>query len=249
MQDFLSDKFSFEVDSLTGEKVVKVVDNESEVLFEEDFSTYIGRDERLAPRPLQQKIQSKTSVFGKLFQQSGFFKKDRNSVQTKAQQERRNNFFRPNFQFIKPKPNPPSLKPTQPNPAVRLAREIYLNFNNLLNAYKSLRLMADKNKDDFKNLENQTLIMRSTIFNIYRALSGISKTLFDDEKFELRDQECVAIEQTQKLVDKLTDDTIKLMRLIEVQKIDRQLLILNATLLSQQKSLEKLWADCVAREV
>ncbi len=244
MEDFLSDKFTYDLDPITGERVVKAVGDESKILFQNDYSTYIGRDERLAPRPVLQKNLSKQSVFGWLFQPAKTLKKESGESQV----VNKKNSLRQNFPFWSPRPKPPQQRPPQINSVVKLSREIYLKLNDLVKAYRMLQVMSSKDKEELRGLENQALIMRSTMFNIYRSLSGNSKPPFVDDKFQLDEQYCVAIEQTRKLVEELTKDILRLMQSIEVQKIDRQLLIINATLLTQERNLEKLRAKCVARE-
>ena len=58
----------------------------------------------------------------------------------------------------------------------------------------------------------------------------------------------MTIKKLKMIVEELTKGVLRLMQSIEIQKIDRQLLIINATLLTQERNLEKLRAKCVARE-
>lgn len=221
MDDKLSEKLCFEVDPITGTKVVKTLDGGDAEIVQDDYSTYPGRDPRLAPRPQRQKVLSWQS---------------------------RPNRLRPMFPAMRPPfppPRPPA--PPMPNPAVRLSREIYQKFDTLLQAYRDLQKI--QSSQQVANLESQTLIMRSTAAGIYRTLSGEGRTPSPGLKLTLSENYCEALGQTQQLVNELSGDILRLMRLVSIPSIDRQLLILNATLLSQAQTLERLRSECEKGEI
>lgn len=216
MDDKLSEKLCFEVDPITGTKVVKTLDGGDAEIVQDDYSTYPGRDPRLAPRPQRQKVLSWQS---------------------------RPNRPRPMFPPMRPPFSPPRPPvPPMPNPAVRLSREIYQKFDTLLQAYRDLQKI--QSSQQLANLESQTLIMRSTAAGIYRTLSGEGRTPPPGQKLTLSENYCGALGQTQQLVNELSGDILRLMRLVSIPSIDRQLLILNATLLSQAQTLERLRSEC-----
>ena len=225
MEDTLSDKLTFEVDPISGKRVVKALNKEEDVLIVDDFSTYPGRDARLAPRPEIRTNQNRR----------GFFMAAKQPMRPP----------RPIFPPWRP-PSPPA-PPPRPNPAVRLSREIYQNLDVLIRVYRDLQRYDGADVEEIRALENQTLIMRATMGNIYRTLSGNTLLPPSIDSLNLDENYCVALSQTRDLVDEISNDMLNLMRLVSISSVDRQLLILNATLSSNERTLERLRADCVAR--
>ena len=151
---------------------------------------------------------------------------------------------------LPPRPTPPPrpVPPPPANHAVRLSRDIYNDLDALVNAYSDLIELDDRDSQRLENLRSQTLIMRATMGNIYRTLSGNPLPPFENRKLKLTDNYCASLKNVADFIDEIIDKMINLMRLVAIPAIDRQLLILNAALSSQQRALTNLYNDCRVRE-
>ena len=199
-----------------------------------DSSSYPGRDPRLAPRPeIRQEIK-KQNIFSKIFQNSqSFFKKPSSS--------------RPPFGFPNRPPNNPSHPPYKPNYAVKLSREIYNDFDVLIKAYKDLLKISNEDELKINNLENQMLILKATMGNIYRTLSGNTLPPLSGQKIDLKDNYCASLYIIAEYLEFTNEKVIKLMQAVSIQSIDRQLFIINATLNTQEKTVRNLYNECRLR--
>lgn len=145
-----------------------------------------------------------------------------------------------------PRPNPPPPLPSG-SQAIRLSRDIYNDLDALVNAYRQLQDFAEADTQTFENLESQTLIMRATMGNIYRTLSGSPLPPLSGRRIELAENYCASLGIVADFIGDIIDKMIDLMVLINVSSIDRQLLILNATLSSQERTVTNLYNDCRIR--
>lgn len=227
-QDCLSSALKLKCDSITGDEVI--------TLNSADHSTYLGRDSRLAPRPQAVKVQQKRpTILNKI---------------VNVFQERQNQ------QPFIPPPNPPQNQrppmpppPPMPNPAVRLSRDIYLGLDLLAKAYRDLRSISNADEQTLQNLESQAIIMRSTMGNIYSNLSGNPVPPLRGDRLTLDENYCAALKQVADFTLDLNNDVLSLMRQVSVPSIDRQLLIINATLSSHERTTRNLYNECRLREV
>lgn len=213
------------------------------VVFDEISQEYVVTD-ALSESPLNSLAKKNAKPFSfltKLFSQQ----------QNQPQEEQPDPVQRP------PQPNRPPPRPTPPprpvppppaNQAVRLSRDIYNDLDALVNAYSDLIELDDHGSQRLENLRSQTLIMRATMGNIYRTLSGNPLPPFENRKLKLTDNYCASLKIVADFIDEIIDKMINLMRLVAIPAIDRQLLILNATLSSQQRALTNLYNDCRVRE-
>lgn len=228
-QDYLSSALKLSRDSITGEEVI--------ALNNADHSTYLGRDSRLAPRPQAVKVQQKRPTI-------------LNKIVTVFQE-------RQNQQPFIPPPNPPQnqrppLPPPplpMPNPAVRLSRDIYFDLDLLAKAYRDLRTISNADEQTLQNLESQAIIMRSTMGNIYSNLSGNPVPPLRSDRLTLDENYCAALKQVADFTLDLNNNLLSLMRQVSVPSIDRQLLIINATLSSHERTTRNLYNECRLREV
>lgn len=154
---------------------------------------------------------------------------------------------------IRPTPPPPP-RPTPPPPppanqAVGLSRSIYNDLDALVNAYRDLQNFEEADIQTFQNLENQTLILRATMGNIYRTLSGNALPPLVGRRLVLSENYCASLKIVADFIADITDKTVVLMGLVNVSSIDRQLFILNATLSSQERTITRLYNECRIREV
>lgn len=197
------------------------------VVTTDDSSTYMGRDERLAPRPIINK-------------RSGFFNGKIN-----------NQNFQPRFGFDYPSRPPMSPRPPRPpvdsNPAVRVSRQIYNDLDMLVKAYRFLRQLDNRNARTLENLESQARIMRSTMGNIFRTLSGRPLPPLRGRQLELDENYCASLKKVADFTNEISQRVLVLMRLVNISNIDRQLLIINVTLNSQNQILTNLYNDCRLR--
>lgn len=159
---------------------------------------------------------------------------------------------RPPFPNPPQRPNPPP-RPLPPPPgesqAVRLSRQVYNDLDALVGAYRELVRIDNRDEDRLRNLENQALIMRATMGNIYRTLSGSALPPLRGERLELEDNYCASLAIVADFISDIQDKMLRLMALVSVSSIDRQLLILNATLSTQERTVTNLYNDCRIREV
>lgn len=220
-ENTLSNNFRYEFDELSEEYVI--------------VSAGSYNAQSLQPVPQQGR---QLSMFGR------FFKQDERG-------------FRPPQPNPPPRPNPPRPnpppRPLPPPPgesqAVRLSREIYNDLDALVGAYRELARIDNRDEARLQNLENQALIMRATMGNIYRTLSGSALPPLRGDRLELDENYCASLAIVADFISDIQDKMLRLMALVSVSSIDRQLLILNATLSTQERTVTNLYNDCRIREV
>ena len=145
-----------------------------------------------------------------------------------------------------PRPDPPPPPPVT-NPAANLSGEIYNDLDTLLLAYRDLQEYADVDKELFSNFENQTLILRTTMGNIYRALSSNALPPLNKNRLKLEENLCANYNKVANFAGDVSDKVVDLLGLVNISSIDRQLWIINATLISQERKLTKLYNNCRIR--
>ena len=135
-------------------------------------------------------------------------------------------------------PNSPSRPGMQPNTPVILSRDIFNRLRILNTLYQRMASTYPTRAELYDQLVNETQILQVTMLSIYQTLSGNN---FRPEQREsvpsLTRNYCEDVLILQNYLQDIIDLTILLQRSVNVQNIDRQLTIINATLLSQQSKL------------
>ena len=148
--------------------------------------------------------------------------------------------MRPNFP---PMPPPPNMPP-QFNYAVFLARNIYWQIVTLMDLYEQLILQNPANAPMFNSMKSQLELLRITMLNIYRRLSGNNFIFGRSEKIELSSNYCTALQETYDYLSNLNGNVFYLQRLVNINDIDRQLIIMLATLNTQLNNINNLIKNC-----
>lgn len=144
-------------------------------------------------------------------------------------------------------PVPNRLPPNMPPPpypefnyAVFLSRRIYWQMATTINLYEQLRDNNASTRTTFNNLISQMEILRVTMYNIYRRLSGSNFIFGAPEKINLNNDFCVDLTTTYDYVQDLNTNLFYLQRLVDIPDINRQLIIMLTTVTGQLNTLDSL---------
>ena len=143
------------------------------------------------------------------------------------------------------KPLPQQLRPhREPNNPVVLAKNFHNRLVVLGSLYETMAKTYPEHKDLFDDLYSETQILQATALVIYQTLSGNN---FRPEQNKvvptLYGNLCKDLIIVQNYLQETIDLCLALQRAVNVQNIDRQLFITNATLLSQKSKLSSLQAQ------
>lgn len=148
------------------------------------------------------------------------------------------------------RPNPPinpphsPSRPQLPNSPVVISRNLYNRLLVLGSLYETMASFYPQNRELFDSLYNETLVLQSTMLMIYQSLSGNN---FRPEQNRntptLTSNLCQDLIIVQNYLQETIDLTLSLQRAVNVQSIDRQLIIIYATLISQKSKLSSLQAS------
>ena len=152
---------------------------------------------------------------------------------------------------LQPSPIPPQQtpQPTQTSPtanqSVTLARDAYNQLKILNSLYQTLSLSDCNNTALYNDLITQTDILISTVLSIYQLLSGTSVVPEQNQKSPvLTGEKCIDRKLTERYIQEVLNTILNLQRSVNVDNIDRQLMIISTTLLSQKSQLISLQASC-----
>lgn len=142
---------------------------------------------------------------------------------------------------------PPNMPPRPPYPgfnySVFLSRRIYWQMVTLIDLYEQLRGEEKNNISTFNNLISQLELLRVTMYNIFRRLSGQNFIFGSAENISLSGDYCADLVTTNDYLTNLNRNLFYLQRLIDIPDINRQLIIMLATISSQQNTLNSLIND------
>lgn len=145
----------------------------------------------------------------------------------------------------------PTLPPNQVeqgNP-VDLSKELYNRIKILSSLYNSMATIDPANANEYKTLAGETQILQNTTLSIYQILSGNNnvpeQTLSTPT---LSNSTPTALGTVQEFLQTIIDTSLKLQRVVNVDNINRQLVIVTATLLSQKNKLSALQQACKGEE-
>jgi len=146
----------------------------------------------------------------------------------------------PSSPFPPSSPNPQTRPPMQnPNNPILIARNIYNKMRVLHSLYQTMASTYPSKAELFNELASEISILQATMLSIYQTLSGNNFIPQQRESFPILTRNyCEDVLILQKYLQEIIDLTILLQRSVNVQNIDRQLAIINATLLSQKSKLE-----------
>lgn len=149
--------------------------------------------------------------------------------------------------IMQPPPRPNRLPPNMPPPpypefnyAVFLSRKIYWQMTTTINLYEKLRDMNTSTRETFNNLISQMEILRVTMYNIYRRLSGSNFIFGSADNIRLTNNFCTDLTTTFNYVQDLNTNLFYLQRLVDIPDINRQLIIMLTTITSQLNTIDSL---------
>ena len=166
---------------------------------------------------------------------------------------RKSQIAQDNSQPPQPQPSPtPPQQPPQPtqayptaNQSVALARDSYNQLKILNSLYQSLAVSDCRNTALYNDLISQTDILISTVLSIYQLLSGTTFVPEQNQKSpKLTGENCIDRKLTEAYIQEVLNTILNLQRSVNVDNIDRQLMIISTTLLSQRSQLISLQASC-----
>ena len=135
---------------------------------------------------------------------------------------------------------PPNMPPRPPYPefnyAVFLSRRVYWQLATLIDLYENLR-SYNLNPTTFNNLISQTELLRVTMYNIYRRLSGNNLIFGAKDNIPLTGDFCSDLQTTYNYLTELNTNLFYLQRLVDINDINRQLIISLTVITNQLNTL------------
>lgn len=146
-----------------------------------------------------------------------------------------------------PPPFPNNLPPNMPPPpypefnySVFLARRIYFQMVSSIEYYESLREQNPELSSTFNSLISQMDLLRITMYNIYRRLSGNNLIFGAPDRINITGTFCTDLVTTYDYVSSLSTNLFYLQRLVDIPDINRQLIIMLTTITGQLNTLNSL---------
>lgn len=165
----------------------------------------------------------------------------------KQQQEQERFVVRPPIGPQPPRPPQPPQPPRQPqnqNPAI-IAGDIYNKLLVLNLLYRDLRNYNTKFNSDLDEMISELNIITFAMLRIYQTLSRSNRIPLQNQRKPVVRGFCEGVVVTSNYIRGIMFDVRKLQRVVEIQNIDRQLIIINLTLQSQQSQLQEMRQDCI----
>ena len=135
--------------------------------------------------------------------------------------------------------------PPVSNPAVSISKDLYNMLKILESLYQNLSLTDFENSSLYDELAAETSILSSTMLSIYQLLSGTTSIPNQNQKAPILTGEICSDRITvEKYIQKTINYLLKLQNMINVDNIDRQLVIITLTLFSQKNQLKDLQSSC-----
>ncbi|MBE5746225.1 MAG: hypothetical protein E7359_02940 [Clostridiales bacterium] len=158
-----------------------------------------------------------------------------------------NSLFKLKTKKMQQPPRPNNLPPNMPPPpypefnyAVFLSRRIYWQMVTTINLYEQLRNNNQSTRTTFNNMISQLELLRITMYNIYRRLSGSNFIFGSAENINLTGDFCIDLSTTYDYVQDLNTNLFYLQRLVDIPNINRQLIIMLTTITGQLNTIDSL---------
>lgn len=152
---------------------------------------------------------------------------------------------RPPFQ---PAPRPPMFPPAS-NRAISLLTELYYNLGNLQILYLQLATYAPdiNSANQLNTYANEVFILRQTVLEIYRTLTGRTLPPTSNRYLipVLTGNYCTDLGTVYGFASSISALILQLLRIIDINTINRQLTIILATINNQLIGLNNLMNVCV----
>lgn len=141
-------------------------------------------------------------------------------------------------------PAPPTQRPPMQHNVVTLAKNFYNRLVVLGLLYSEMERLCPQNAQIFEELHSENLILQSTSLLIYQSLSGNNYRPEQNKTTPtLSGNLCQDLIVVQNYLQETIELCLALQRSVNVQNIDRQLIILSTTLLSQKSKLSSLQSN------
>lgn len=144
-------------------------------------------------------------------------------------------------------PNPSHRPPRPPQNQTpdMIARDIYNKMLVLNLLYRDLRNFNTKFDEDFDDMIAELNIITFAMLRIYQTLSRDNRIPIQNQRKPFLRSFCEGVVVTSNYLRGIMFDVRRLQREVEVQNIDRQLIIINLTLQSQHSQLQEMRQDCI----
>lgn len=144
-------------------------------------------------------------------------------------------------------PNPSHRPPRPPQKQTpdMIARDIYNKMLVLNLLYRDLRNFNTKFDEDFDDMIAELNIITFAMLRIYQTLSRDNRIPIQNQRKPFLRSFCEGVVVTSNYLRGIMFDVRRLQREVEVQNIDRQLIIINLTLQSQHSQLQEMRQDCI----
>lgn len=141
-------------------------------------------------------------------------------------------------------PQPPR-PPGFPQRPAELAREIYNEMLILNLLYQDLINFNTQFSEQLRDMASELRIITLVMLRIFQDLSGRRDIPVQNQRRPNINSFCQGVVVTSNYLRGIMFDVRSLQRLVDVSNIDRQLIIINFTLQSQQSQLQQMRQDCI----
>ena len=150
------------------------------------------------------------------------------------------------------RPQPPRPLPPPPpagNRTTRLVRELYYKLGNLELLYSQLSASAPSQEEStqLSSYANETLILQNAMAEIYRTLTGraINIPNRDFPLPVLTGEYCPDLTTTYNYLSNISTEILRLIRIVDINSINRQLIIISTTITNQLNGLNNIISLCI----
>lgn len=212
--------------------------NFSPKAFAQKFFYKLG--EQVEKGEIEEIVKNRTLKRKMLFKQG-----DCEADEEKGNDENIENLRMRNLQFQQP-PMPPQNPPfpNQQQP-VELSRNIYNKLNILNMLYQDLQNFNTSYNEQFRDMISELRIITFAMLRIYQDLSGRQNVPIQNQRKPNFGSFYQGVVVTSNYLRSIMFDVRNLQRMVDVQNIDRQLIIINFTLQAQQSQLQQMRQDCI----
>lgn len=142
-------------------------------------------------------------------------------------------------------PQFPPQRPPQNNLPAEISKDIYNKLLVLNALYQDLINFNTQYTSQIKEMMDELRIVTFAILRIYQNLSGRNNIPLQNQRKPQFSSFCNGVVVTMNYLRGIMFDIRRLQRLVEINNIDRQLIIINFTLQSQQSQLQQMREDCI----
>ena len=136
------------------------------------------------------------------------------------------------------------------NQAISLLSQLYSNFKTLNQIYQVLRDINQDNTQTFTNMISDNIILQGSLLNIYNEITELKEAPYCESKIPpLSDNYIEILQLASSSIQGMRDINIRLIKLFNVENINRQLKIIEDSLSIQFDNLNQIRLNVLCREI